>query len=34
MAKGELPCWLKRLEELVRLEEGAQGQSVHDAEGK
>ena len=33
-AKGELPRRLKRLEILVGLEEGAQGQSVEEAPGQ
>lgn len=32
--KGQLPCGLERLEELVGLEKGAQGQSVCEAEGQ
>ena len=34
LPKNNLPCWLQGLKILVRLEESAQRQCVHDAEGK
>ena len=34
LAKSKLPCRLERLEELIGLEKGAQGQCIDNAEGK